>query len=181
LLRYESHRLSELQANGYRIDWSVRAGGVRVGNVRLPGGASGARIRSRDEALREKSSFRGELRLIEGTSGRISSGIEAPITVRRGRRVGDDLVRAETGFEASARVLGNGRVRVALSPFEEELVGRGSVELSAAETQLELESGQTVVLGELRTERDATRRAPASRDDVDENDERVLLLTATIE
>jgi hypothetical protein len=181
VLRYESRGLSELEAQGYRVEWSVGAGGVRVGNVRLPRGESGARIRLRDQARSERSSFSGQLRLVDGGTGRISSGTEVPVTVRRGRRARTDLVVAESGFDATARVLGDGRVRVALAPFEGELAGRGSVDFTAAQTELELEPGQTVVIGELTRERSDARQEPAARDDVEEREERVLLLTATLE
>jgi type II secretory pathway component HofQ len=181
VLRYESRALSELEASGVRVEWSVRSGSVRVGNARLPGGASGLALRLRERSARETGSFSGQLRLLDGGSGRISAGTQVPVQVRRRGRDTTELIRAESGFEARARVLGDGRVRVQLSPFEAELGAGRSLDYTAAETEVELASGETVVIGELARETSAESDSPASRDDAEAREERVLLLTATLE
>ena len=182
VLRYESRALSELEASGVRVEWSVRSGGVRVGNARLPGGGSGLSVRSRERSARARDSFGGVLRLVDGGSGRISTGTDLPIAVRRrGGGVTTELLRAESGFEARARVLGDGRVRVELAPFEAQLGAGRSLETAAAETEIELASGETVAIGEISSRTSTESSSPASRDDVEASEERVLLLTATIE
>ena len=181
VLRYESRSLAELEASGVQIEWSVRTGGVRIGNARLPGGASGLSVRLRERSARETGSFSGQLRLVDGASGRISTGTEIPIAVRRRRGVTTELVRAESGFEARARVLGDGRVRVQLLPFETRPGAGGSLDFALAETELELASGETAVIGEIANRTSEQRGSPASRDDSDVSEERVLLLTATLE
>jgi hypothetical protein len=178
VLRYESRTIAELEASGVRVEWSVRSGGVRVGNAR---GESGLALLRRGRSARESGSFSGQLRLVDGGSGRISTGTALPI-VRRGRRgTSTEFVRAESGFEARARVLGDGRVRVRLFPFETQPGAGGSLDFSAAETEVELASGETAVIGELSTGATQRDAAPASRDDAEAREERVLLLTATLE
>jgi hypothetical protein len=181
VLRYESRALSELEASGVRVEWSVRSGGVRVGNARFPGGASGLALRLRERSNRETGSFSGQLRLLDGASGRISTGSALPI-VRRGRRgATTELLRAESGFETRARVLGDGRVRVQLSPFETQPGAGRSLEVTAAETEVELASGETAVIGEIAASASEQSDSPASRDESETREERVLLLTATLE
>lgn len=181
VLRYESRALSELQASGVQVEWSVRSGGVRVGNARFPGGASGLALRLRERSGRETGSFSGQLRLADGGSGRISTGTVLPVTVRRRGGTTTELVRAESGFEARARVLGNGRVRVQLFPFETQPGAGRSLDVVAAETEVELASGETAVIGEIARGISADAQTPASRDDAESREERVLLLTATLE
>ena len=181
VLRYESRRLSELEESGVRVEWSVRSGGVRVGNARFPAGSSGLRLSARERAERERSSFSGVLRLLEGRSGRISSGTQLPVTVRRHSGHASELVSVESGFDARARVLGDGRVHVELAPFEGSLAGARRIETAAAETELDVQPGETVVVGELRAQRSLDADAPAARSDEESSDERVLLLTATVE
>ncbi len=181
VLRYESRTLSELEASGVRVEWSVRSGGVRVGNARFPRGSSGVTLRLRERSARSSGSFAGQLRLLDGASGRISTGTALPV-VRRGRRgATTELLQAESGFEARARVVGDGRVRVQLLPFETQPGAGRSLDVTAAETEVELASGETAVIGEIARQVSAESDSPASRDDTDTREERVLLLTATLE
>jgi len=123
VLRYESRRRDEIAAVGIRIDWSVGAGSLRVGNVIVPGPEEGARVRSSALASERRGGFQGLVRVLDGEVGHIGSGRSVPV------RSFDELafVEAERGFLARPKILGDGRVRVEISANEGQLLpgGRG--------------------------------------------------------
>jgi type II secretory pathway component GspD/PulD (secretin) len=192
VLRYESKSTRELEAAGIRVAWSAGSGGVRVGNVLWPGSGSGAVVAPEGRSVTRTSGFAGTLRLVEGGSGRLLTGTSAPITTRSvhpgfgGRGVvvheSTEIVNADTGFDASARILGDGRVEVALDPYEASLDTSGRVRRSEASTTVVLEPGKTFAVGGLdRTTSSHGIDLPTAAGAERTREERVLLLGAEIE
>jgi len=208
VLRYRSERTEELEARGVEVDWAADSGEMRVGRVRGPaprhgesrGGRHGseddAELRVRAEAVRsrEEGELRGTLRVAEGESARIATGTAVPVRLgtrgsphdrrfpERHRHETTVLVSAESGFEATPRILGDGRVELALRPFEGRPGPRGSVRHAGAATTVVVEPGETVVVGSL------ARRTRASRRDLlsgaasaESRSERVLLISVGVE
>ena len=187
LVRYESRRAQDLASSGARVKWHVDGGAVRVGNVVWPGGAPASVAIEVDDAHAQRAEkLAGELRILDGQSGRIATGASVPVTFRRigqGGRVHEStqLVSAESGFEVSPRVLRDGRIELALRPFDAAVRPDGAITHTSADTVLVLAPGKTVAVGGLlredRTERSGALHGRAS----DAADERLLLVTAEIE
>ena len=105
-----------------------------------------------------------------------------PITTRGRRTATTTLVPADSGFEAHARVLGDGRVQLELRPFEAQFQADGRIATSEAATTLVLTPGKTVVIGGLAEAGGAASLdafAGAQRESA--SDERVLSITARVE
>src|SRR2546425_475033 len=75
-----------LASSGASVHWRAGAGGFRIGDVSWPRGAAALAIEVEGEAARRASTLAGELRILDGQSGRISSGASLPITARRIQR-----------------------------------------------------------------------------------------------
>ncbi len=190
-LRYEARRASDLASAGARVAWRAGVGGLRVGNVRWPG-AGPASVAVEVDAVRERrtATLAGQLRILDGQTGRIATGASLPIThrrVERGRHgpvVSESmqLVSAESGFEASPRVLRDGRIELTLRPFDAAVRPDGVITHANADTVLALEPGETLALGGLlREERTQHRSANSGVSASDAADESLLLVTAEIE
>jgi type II secretory pathway component HofQ len=157
VVHYETHRVGDLEAEGIRVAWQVESGSVRVGNVVLPRPGTAVAVRPEAGGERAEGSQRGLLRVLEGQSGRIASGVEVPVVSRRSTRFGVEesvgYVQAESGLEVTPRVMGDGRVRLELAPFDARLrggLGAGPVvERSGAQTSVTLAPGEKVVVGSL--------------------------------
>jgi type II secretory pathway component HofQ len=91
-------------------------------------------------------------------------------------------VAADSGFEASPRILGDGRIELSLRPFDASVARDGSISHSGAQTRIVLESGRTVAIGGIlrdaqSDQRSALSGARSSRG----RDESLLLVTAEIQ
>ena len=182
VLEYASQRASELAAEGARIDWGVATDGVRIGNLIVPAGEARVRVAAQAQSAHGSSSLGGTVRILEGHSGRIASGETRALTTRGRRDATTTLVPADSGFEAYARVLGDGRVQLELHPFEAQFRADGRIETSEAATTLVLTPGKTVVIGGLSEDSGAASLdafADAQRGST--HDERVLSITARVE
>jgi len=182
VLVYASQRASELAAEGIRIDWGVASAGVRIGNLIVPSGEARAGVAAKAQSARGNSSLGGTVRILEGHSGRIASGETRALTTRGRRGESTTLVPADSGFEAYARVLGDGRVQLELRPFEAQFRADGRIETSEAATTLVLTPGKTVVIGGLaEVSGAASLDAFAGAERGSARDERVLSITARVE
>jgi hypothetical protein len=182
VLEYASQRTSELAAGGVRIDWGVATGGVRIGNLIVPAGDSQVRVVAKAQKTRGNGSLGGTVRILEGHSGHISSGETRALTTRGRLGTTTTLVPADSGFEAFARVLGDGRVQLELRPFEAKFRADGRIETSEAATTLLLTPGKTVVIGGLSEDSGAASLdAFAGAERRSTRDERVLSITARVE
>jgi Flp pilus assembly secretin CpaC len=202
-LRYEARRSGELASAGANVRWRAGAGGLRIGDVLWrspqvdphdaaqmgPRGAAAVAIGVEGGAAHRISTLSGELRILDGQSGRIASGGSAPVTTRRIERGRHGAVieestqyeSAESGFEASPRVLRDGRVELALRPFHASLRPDGAIERASAETRLVLTPGATVALGGIAREESARHGALTAGGASGAAEESVLLITVDVE
>jgi type II secretory pathway component GspD/PulD (secretin) len=190
LIRYESRTSRELTARGASVLWNVGAGGVRIGNVRWPS-SLGVAVQVADGAERRQAALSGQLRVLDGQSGRIATGSAVPVPTRRvvdggrrGARVVESTqyVSADSGFEARPRVLGDGRVELALRPFEASVRADGRLTTSGADTIVLLEPGKTVALGGILRESSGRQTSALSGAGASAaSDESLLLVTVDVE
>ncbi len=160
VVRYESRTSSDFAAAGVTVDWRVVAGDVRIGTLPGPGRASVLAIRPEAGEGSGGRRFAGTLRILEGRSGQLVTGSELPVTTREvgpyGVRESTSFVRAESGFDVTPRVLGDGRVQLDIAPFSGRFVGGSAVlERSAAASSVIVAPGESVVLGQLASEQSA--------------------------
>lgn len=179
-LYWSARDQAELAAAGIRVNWNVGSGSVRVGNVRFPENhleASANILRTERERRLESS-----LRILDGETGRIGAGHTVPITVRdHYGRASTSFVTAAQGFEATPRILGNGKVRVELVPIDARVDLDGNVAFAGASTLIELEPGETVVVGGIGQRLDAGQRGSRVLSTNYRSEERVFLLRVEID
>jgi type II secretory pathway component GspD/PulD (secretin) len=191
VLRYEARSASDLDAAGVRVRWRAGDAGFRIGDVSWPGSGPAAIALSAD-ARRERGSqsLAGELRILDGQTGRIASGDAVPITTRRIQRgphgslidESTHYVSFESGFEAAPRVLRDGTIQLTLRPFDAKRAADGTARRASADTVLVLQPGTTVALGGMLRERsDSVRSASSGAGDRAAAQESLLLVTAGIE
>ena len=183
VLEYQMQRGSELASQGIRVDWGVARGPVRIGNLLVPDGSSLVRVAPHAESGRGSSGFASTVRILEGQSARIATGETAAFRTR-GRRgtTTTTLVPADSGLEAHARILGDGRVLLELRPFEARFDGDGRIETAEAVTTLTVEPGRTVAIAGISSGQGAASLdALAGAESGSASDERLLLITARIE
>jgi hypothetical protein len=95
------------------------------------------------------------LRLLEGGSGLIVTGKALPFVYRPyWGWATTEFVPVETGFEATASVLGGGRVRLDLRPFSGRLDESGALRYTMAATSVTVSPGETLVVGEVSRDSD---------------------------
>jgi type II secretory pathway component GspD/PulD (secretin) len=179
-LRYESRRSDDLASAGATVRWRAGAGALQIGDVAFAAGS---------DAARGESTLAGELRILDGQSGRIATGASAPITARRVSRNRRGTVieestqyeTAESGFEASPRVLRDGRVELALRPFSASLRPDGAIDRASAETRLVLSPGATIALGGIVREETAQHGGLSGAGASGAAEQSLLLVTVYVE
>jgi len=191
VLRYGSEDAASLTSRDLRIDWRIEAGGFRVGTVVGGKEPSGSRVGVRLAASRLEREGRqtAVLRVLEGRSGRIASGVQMPFTKRRvvfgarGRVVQEStqLLSAEAGFDVRPRVLGDGRIELALRPLHQRLGTDGRIQTAGAETHVVVTPGETCVIGGLTRSEQGERRDLAGAGTTRVSEQRLLLIRADIE
>ena len=182
VLEYQMQRGSELASQGIRVDWGVARGPVRIGNLLVPAGGSRVQVAPHAESGRGSSGFASTVRILEGQSARIATGETAAFRTRSRHGTNTTLVPADSGLEAHARILGDGRVLLELHPFEARFSGDGRIETAEAVTTLTVEPGRTVAIaGISRGQGAASLDALSGAESGSASDERLLLITARIE
>jgi hypothetical protein len=182
VLHYESERLSELEAHGVRVAWSVSAGSFRIGNVHAPSGTDVVAIRPRADAREKRGRFAGMLRLQDGQAGRIETGTELPIVTHVSPyETHTTVVSASSGFEARPQLLGDGQVRVAFEPFEGELQRGGAIRRSGAATEVTVRPGDTVAIGGITQSAESRKQSLGGAEQRQTREEQVLLLRVEVE
>jgi type II secretory pathway component GspD/PulD (secretin) len=157
VVHYESQRVDELASEGVRVDWQVVAGDLRVGNLLRPARDSSVSVRPEAGSGRVRGGSQGMLRVLEGQSGRIAAGVELPVTLRTrtafGVREESSLVEVASGFEVTPHVMGDGRVRLDLAPFDDRVAGSVAggpvVRRSGSQTSITLAPGEKIAIGGL--------------------------------
>lgn len=182
VLHYESERLEELAARGVSVAWSVSAGSFRIGNVSAPPGSDFVAVRPFDDRKNRKGRFAGMLRLQDGQVGRIETGSELPIVQHVApyeTQIG--VVSASSGFEARPQLLGDGRVRVQIQPFEGELQRGGVIRSSGAATEITVQPGETVAIGGITQSGEQSARGLGGASREERYEDWVLLLRTEVE
>ena len=178
----DSHEVQALDAAGYRIDWSVGSRSFRVGNVLSPGAGTFVHATGRILTTASDSTFSATVRILDGDVGRISTGRSVPVTTRDRFGSSTTFVEASSGLEARARVLGDGRVQLELTPFQGQVDARGRVAFSDATTTVVVKPGETIAVGGLyRHGTSSTDSVLRSRSRTERVDEQVLLLRVEVE
>src|SRR5262249_20016683 len=85
-VRYESRRSGDLASAGASVRWRADAGARGVGDVAWSPAAAALAVGGEGATARRASALAGELRILDGQSGRIATGASVPITARRIRR-----------------------------------------------------------------------------------------------
>ena len=184
VLRYDTRRIRELAEQGFEVHWTAKAGGFRIGNLARPRGSGSSLALSASEAIEKLTdSFTGTMRMTEGASTRIETGTNVPITTVGRSGASTEYVTAATGFESSARILGDGSVQVDLASFAGVLAGSGgAIETTSASTLVTVKPGETLAIAALARSSEAQRReAGGGARSASVRDETVLLLRAGIE
>jgi type II secretory pathway component HofQ len=182
VLHYESERLEDLAARGVSVAWSVSAGSFRIGNVHAPPGTDLVAIRPFDERRERRGKLAGMLRVQDGQVGRIETGSELPIVQHVSpweTQVG--VVSATSGFEARPQLLGDGRVRVEIQPFEGALEHGGALRRSGAATEITVRPGETVAIGGITQSGEQRSRGLGGAAREESREEWVLLLRTEVE
>ena len=166
-IQHETRTIRGLEAAGYRVAWSAGGDSLRIGNVEAT--RSGAAVvldahRGSGSGVQVSS-----LRVLEGEWGRIAQGSE--LLLPTGSHLHPDAVRvaAESGLEVRPRILGDGRVRLDLRPFQSRLrkdpagVRPGAVVAhQSATTTLVVTPGQPAVVGGIGQSGASTSRSIGS-------------------
>ena len=181
ILHYESQRLEDLAARGVHVAWNVGAGSFCVGNVSAPPGTDLVAIHPFDDKVARKSHLAGTLRVQDGQTGRIETGTTLPIVHSTPWETQVGFVNASSGFEARPQLLGDGRVRVSLQPFEGAVERGGSIRTGGAATEVTVTPGETVAIGGLTQPREQSSRGLGGGSDEKSYDDWVLLLRAELE
>jgi len=147
-IHHETRSVHDLEAQGLEIVWSAGGGSLRVGNVARPGG-SGATVKIYDASRSGEGAHAGMVSVLEGEWGRIAEGSEMLVPTGSWRYPDAVRVSAESGLEVRPRILGDGRVRLDLRPFQARLDRSGAVAHSGAETTLVVTPGETAVVGSI--------------------------------
>jgi type II secretory pathway component HofQ len=144
-IEHETRTLRDLEASGQRVVWSVGGGSLRVGNVESTGSGASLRLGGRNDS---RASHHGSaLRVLEGEWGRISQGSEVLLPIGSARHPDAVRVAADSGLEVRPRILGDGRVRLDLRPFQARLRPGGAVAQRRATTTLVVTPGRPAVVG----------------------------------
>jgi len=190
VVHYESRRASELASAGLRVDWQVASGALRVGNVLAPGAGSFVAVRPEAGEARERGGSQGMLRVLEGQPARIAAGVEVPVTTRSVSRYGVQtstaFVQAQSGFDVLPRVLGDGRVRLDIAPFDARVTGSAGglpvVARSGSATSVTVAPGDRVVVASLAGDSSASGAGLASGGSTSRShDEQFLVVWVEIE
>jgi len=184
VIRYESMTTRELLARGYEIRWHAATGNSRIGNVRVRSSADASvDVRTKAELRKLTDSFRSTMRVTEGARTRIETGTIVPFGVSGPSGTTTEYVDASTGFEADARILGDGRVRIDLESFAAEPVGEaGSIASTLASTQVVVEPGDTIVVANSDRSNDEVRRQRlGSKQSATRREEAVWVLHVEVE
>lgn len=199
VLRHATRRARELRDAGLSIRWHASTGSFRLGQISAPPrlGASGsiadapashaspdssAELRAAQALRSLDESLTAEIRTTEGSRTRIETGTAVPYTVVGRSGPNTRFVDATTGFEASTRILGDGRIQVDLASFARELLPGGLIGTTTGSNVVVLKPGVVVAIAGLsaegtqrRTDSGAGFTSAASRD------ETILLIRADVD
>jgi Flp pilus assembly secretin CpaC len=182
LIQHETRTASELATSGARVAWGAGGSGLRVGNVERGPESSGVAVRLRQGVRSGSGSEVGMVRVLEGEWARIASGTEMLLPIGSHHHPDAVRVAAESGLEVRPRVLGDGRVRLDLRPFQGALRPDGTVAHAGADTTLVVTPGETAVVGGLGGVRSTQSRSLLSGGGHGQQaQDRLLLVTVSLD
>lgn len=178
VLTQEIREMQELDALDARIVWKVSYRSFKIGKLPLP--ADGIQIALGARREGRQSTTRNVLRLLEGGTGHILTGKAVPFIYELywGNVT---LVPAETGFEVTATMLGDGRAHLQLRPFSGRLEGSQGLRYLAAATTIDVTPGETVVFAEIPHECYETTASLQGGSKARASEHRALLISVEIE
>ncbi len=188
LVRYESRGVAELAAEGLRVDWQAVSGKLRVGDV-VPARSLPA-VTAAPPAAPERESEPETLEILEGESGRIATDVGASVVSRALTPYGVPdpyLVEEpalEPGFDVTARVLPDGRVRLELVRGDERAgppVAGGPDGPRRPATTVTIAPGTRVAIGALARESGSSGLPFSSIGRAEAREERVLVVWVEVE
>ena len=179
VVRYEMKEGRELDLLEAQVVWKTSIGPVRIGTLPVPGD-EGLRFSANATRVTRRGNSKAFLKMLEGGSGMIRTGEAFPFIYEPyyGASV---LVRAESGFEVSASILADDRVRLDLRPFAGRLEEDDTLRYTAAETSLTVAPGETVVFAELSNDTTDQRIGLDGGGRQHLSDRQVLILSVDIE
>lgn len=151
VLTHEIRDFRDLEVFDARIGWKVSFGSVRIGTLSLSSGGLRVALDAGRETTRSTS--RGVLRLLEGSTGLIVTGKALPF-VFEPYWGSTTLIPVETGFEATGTVLADGLIQLELTPFSGRVDEGGVLRYTSAATSISLRPGETVIYAETSSETD---------------------------
>lgn len=175
VIQHESRSRADLDESGIEIEWSAGAGQWSIGNVRFPGGESGAAIDVHAGDRVRTRALASTIRVTEGQRTRITMGEARPVVVGGPGWRREDIVTTESGVEAGARILGDGRVEIDLASIDERF-SHGAVRGNTADTLLTIEPGRTIAVGSIERSHGDTRTEALSGASRDRGRESLILL-----
>ncbi|MBY0400793.1 hypothetical protein K2X89_10885 [Myxococcota bacterium] len=183
VLRHARRRVRSLEAQGLSIGWRAVAGGLRVGTLGSPRRAdTSLDLRARQAMHALSESMTAQIRMTEGGRTRIETGTVVPYNLVGPSGASTRFVDATTGFEAGARILGDGRVQVELASFARELLPAGTIGKTAGSSVVTLQPGVVTAIAGLESEKSIRRAHPgATATSAESADETILLLRADLE
>ncbi len=146
VVTYEMKEGAELDVLEAQVAWKASIGPVRIGTLGLPG--DGVRLSANATRVTRRGNSKASLKMLEGGSGMIRTGEAFPFIYEPYYGAGV-LVPVESGFEVSASVLADDRVRLDLRPFAGRLKKDDTLQYTAAETSLTVTPGEMVVFAEI--------------------------------
>ena len=186
LVRQEWMQRSALVDAGVEVRWSVGSGDFRVGRILPPPGDDRLAIEAHAEFRAAHEARAVQLRVVEGAHSRIETGSVVPYASPSAAdpdaaaRAKTTWVDVTTGLATDARILGDGRIRLDLSPFQSSLEQGGAIARMSATTVLELEPGEIRVLGGSRRQSTESRSESGRGTRTDHGDEDLVLIVSAV-
>jgi type II secretory pathway component HofQ len=117
----------------------------------------------------------------DGQTGRIETGRAADRQHVSPYETQVGVVSASSGFEARPQVLGDGRVRVEIQPFEGALERGGAIRRGGAAPEITVQPGETVAIGGITQSGEQRSRGLGGASREETREEWVLLLRTEVE
>ncbi len=141
---------ADLLAQGLRIEWQGSHGWIVIGADYAAKNPTvemslepGLRVDWSEHAARHHHSFTTEVRVLEGSTARITRGTSVPYSVGGGT----EYVSADSGMQTTARMTGNGKIHVDLRPFQAQPLQGGAIAHGSTASSVVLAPGEAVVIG----------------------------------
>lgn len=174
---------AELDRLGIDVEWSVSAGPMRIGRLPVPpeGGENAFRLSAEGRREASRTTSRSRLKVLEGSSGVIRTGSALPFVYQPywGARA-VELLPLETGLEATATILGDGRVRIDFHPFSGRIES-GNPRYTMAASSVTLSPGETMVIAGTESESESSERDLTGGSRRRNSGDTVILVTVAIE